>query len=188
MVPMPTEELCAAAPLAPATAPAAPVATAASAPPAAPGAPPAPAAPAATAATPLEQHGVRLLDGVSYGRLATSMRAMPFVAPARHIVRDDRSVVLRMHRGFGYHRACNGSVVAYGADNFHSGGRDMWSVQFTGMAEIVCPTEEDLRRFGDEPLHADGERFEPVYMRIEPQFVTVHTLDYREEQHNRHSE
>ncbi|MER6915173.1 pyridoxamine 5'-phosphate oxidase family protein [Streptomyces sp. NPDC000594] len=137
---------------------------------------------------PDELRGVRLLDGVSYGRLATSMRAMPFVAPARHIVRDDHSVLLRMHRGFGYHRACNGSVVAYGADNFTSGCRTMWSVQFTGMAEIVCPTEDDLRRFGDEPLFADDERFEPVYMRIEPQFVTVHTLDYREEQHNRHSE
>ncbi|GLF96649.1 pyridoxamine 5'-phosphate oxidase family protein [Streptomyces yaizuensis] len=142
----------------------------------------------AVADEPEELRGVRLLTGVSYGRLATSMRAMPFVAPARHIVRDDQTVLLRIHRGFGYHRACNGSVVAYGADNFNSGGRTMWSVQFTGLAQIVVPTEEDLRRFGDEPLRADGERFEPVHLHIEPQFVTVHTLDYREEQHNRHSE
>ncbi|GAA2237945.1 hypothetical protein GCM10010232_25920 [Streptomyces amakusaensis] len=128
---------------------------------------------------------MELLGRVSYGRLATSMRAMPFVAPARHIVLG-RGVVLRIHRGFGYHRACNGAVVAYGADNFNSGGRAMWSVQFTGTAEIVQPADEELRLFGDEPFQADGERFEPVYMRIEPQFVTVHTLDYLSEQPNRH--
>ncbi|MFF8957782.1 pyridoxamine 5'-phosphate oxidase family protein [Streptomyces sp. NPDC014894] len=128
---------------------------------------------------------MELLGRVSYGRLATSMRAMPFVAPARHIVRDG-GVVLRIHRGFGYHRACNGGVVAYGADNFNSGGKAMWSVQFTGTADIVRPTPDDLRLFGDEPFRADGERFEPVYMRIEPQFATVHTLDYLAEQPNRH--
>ncbi|MFF0446191.1 pyridoxamine 5'-phosphate oxidase family protein [Streptomyces sp. NPDC004609] len=133
-----------------------------------------------------ELRAIELLGRVPYGRLATSMRAMPFVAPARHIVRDG-GVVLRIHGGFGYHRACNGSVVAYGADNFHSGGRTMWSVQFTGTAEIVRPTREQMLIFGDEPLRADGERFEPVFMRVEPQFVTVHTLDYLEEQPNGHA-
>ncbi|MGW4031908.1 pyridoxamine 5'-phosphate oxidase family protein [Streptomyces sp. NPDC004838] len=133
-----------------------------------------------------ELRAIELLGRVSYGRLATSMRAMPFVAPARHIVRDSR-VVLRIHRGFGYHRSCNGSVVAYGADNFNAGGTTMWSVQFTGMAEVIRPTDEEMGLFGDAPHQADGETFEPVFMRIEPQFVTVHTLDYLEEQPNRHA-
>ncbi|MFE5712447.1 pyridoxamine 5'-phosphate oxidase family protein [Streptomyces sp. NPDC056501] len=124
-----------------------------------------------------EIRAIELLGRVSYGRVATSMRAMPFVAPARHIVTDGR-VLLRMHRGLGYHRACNGSVVAYGADNFNSGARKIWSVQFTGTAEIVEPTEEELAAFGPEPRAVDDEPFEPVYMRIEPQFVTVHELDY----------
>ncbi|MFI1014613.1 pyridoxamine 5'-phosphate oxidase family protein [Streptomyces sp. NPDC020965] len=133
-----------------------------------------------------ELRAIELLARVSYGRLATSMRAMPFVAPARHIVLDG-GVVLRIHRGFGYHRACNGSVVAYGADNFNSGADTLWSVQFTGMADIVRAPDGSAALFGDEPTQADGERFEPVYMRIEPQFVTVHTLDYGEEQSNRHA-
>ncbi|MFE2555592.1 pyridoxamine 5'-phosphate oxidase family protein [Streptomyces sp. NBC_00090] len=124
-----------------------------------------------------EIRAIELLGRVSYGRVATSMRAMPFVAPARHIVTDGR-VLLRMHRGLGYHRACNGSVVAYGADNFSSGAQKIWSVQFTGTAEIVEPTEEQLAAFGPEPRVVDDEPFEPVYMRIEPQFVTVHELDY----------
>ncbi|WP_406059985.1 pyridoxamine 5'-phosphate oxidase family protein [Streptomyces sp. NBC_01077] len=121
-----------------------------------------------------------LLSRVSYGRVATSMRAMPFVAPARHIVADG-CVLLRLHRGLGYHRACNGSVVAYGADNFNSGSEHLWSVQFTGTAEIVEPTGEELAAFGSEPELVDGETFDPVYMRIEPQFVTVHALDYASE-------
>ncbi|MEU3745011.1 MULTISPECIES: pyridoxamine 5'-phosphate oxidase family protein [Streptomyces] len=124
-----------------------------------------------------EIRAIELLGRVSYGRVATSMRAMPFVAPARHIVTEGR-VLLRMHRGLGYHRACNGSVVAYGADNFNSGSEQIWSVQFTGTAEIVEPTEEQLAAFGPEPRTVDDEPFEPVFMRIEPQFVTVHELDY----------
>ncbi|MCI3223617.1 pyridoxamine 5'-phosphate oxidase family protein [Streptomyces sp. NP-1717] len=120
---------------------------------------------------------IELLNRVRYGRVATSMRAMPFVAPARHIVADNR-VVLRMHRGMGYHQACSGSVVAYGADNFHSGEPALWSVQFTGTANMVRPTEEQLELFGQGPHHVDGEPFDPVYMRLTPQFATVHVLEY----------
>lgn len=127
-----------------------------------------------------EIRAIELLSRVSYGRVATSMRAMPFVAPARHIVADG-DVLIRLHRGLGYHRACNGSVVAYGADNLDSDAENVWSVQFTGTAEIVEPTEEQLAAFGPQPRSVDGEPFEPVYMRIEPQFVTVHTLDYTSE-------
>ncbi|MFD7323076.1 pyridoxamine 5'-phosphate oxidase family protein [Streptomyces sp. NPDC059875] len=132
-----------------------------------------------------EIRAIELLNRVAYGRVATSMRAMPFVAPARHIV-DDGGVLLRMHRGLGYHRACAGSVVAYGADNFNSGAENLWSVQFTGTAEVVEPTEEQLAAFGPSPQVVDGEPFEPIYMRIEPQFVTVHQLDYTTERHLHH--
>ncbi|MFF5975090.1 pyridoxamine 5'-phosphate oxidase family protein [Streptomyces sp. NPDC012769] len=124
-----------------------------------------------------EIRAIELLTRVSYGRVATSMRAMPFVAPARHIVADG-GVLLRLHRGLGYHHACDGSVVAYGADNLTSGAENLWSVQFTGTAEIVEPTRDQLSAFGPGPRSVDGEPFDPVYMRVEPQFVTVHTLDY----------
>ncbi|MEV8532166.1 pyridoxamine 5'-phosphate oxidase family protein [Streptomyces sp. NPDC051211] len=125
--------------------------------------------------SPDEHHAIELLCRVPYGRVATSMRALPFLAVARHVVVDGK-VVLRMHGGFGYHHACNGSVVAYGADNFGSGDRQLWSVQFTGTAEVVEPTTAELELFGPGPHFVDGVLFDPVYMRIEPQFVTVHTL------------
>ncbi|GAA2419526.1 pyridoxamine 5'-phosphate oxidase family protein [Streptomyces mauvecolor] len=127
-----------------------------------------------------EARAIELLARVPYGRVATSMRALPFVAPARHIVIDG-CVLLRLHAGLGHHHACLGSVVAYGADNLGSGGADVWSVQFTGTAEPFEPTAGELALFGDDPRAVDGEPFDPVYMRIEPQFVTVHSLDYSKE-------
>ncbi|MGW5420606.1 pyridoxamine 5'-phosphate oxidase family protein [Streptomyces sp. NPDC003943] len=128
-----------------------------------------------------ELRAIELLTRVSYGRVATSMRAMPFVAPARHVV-DGDGVLIRLHRGLGYHRACNGSVVAYGADNLNSGAAELWSVQFTGTAEIVEPTTEQLAAFGPGPRTVDGEPFDPVFMRVEPRFVTVHSLDCSDEE------
>ncbi|WP_425831834.1 pyridoxamine 5'-phosphate oxidase family protein [Streptomyces fractus] len=119
-----------------------------------------------------------LLTRVPYGRVATSMRALPFLASARHIVADGR-LLLRMHRGFGYHEACIGSVVAYGADNLgreRPGDEGQWSVQCVGTCEQVEPTKAELELFGAAPHHADGEPFDPVYLRVAPQFVTVHEL------------
>ncbi|WP_274560648.1 pyridoxamine 5'-phosphate oxidase family protein [Streptomyces spiramyceticus] len=123
-----------------------------------------------------ELRAIELLRRVPYGRVATSMRALPFLAVARHIVVNGR-VLLRTHAGFNHHQACNGSVVAYGADNFNSGAADMWSVQFTGTAEVFEPSHAELELFGRGPHSVDGEPFEPVHMRIEPQFVTVHSLN-----------
>ncbi|MGW4778559.1 pyridoxamine 5'-phosphate oxidase family protein [Streptomyces filamentosus] len=124
-----------------------------------------------------EIRAIELLGRASYGRVATSMRAMPFVAPARHIV-SGGSVLIRMHEGLGYHQACDGSVVAYGADDLDPASGVLWSVQFTGTAEIVEPTASEAAAFGPEPLSVDGEPFVPVYMRIEPQFATVHSMEY----------
>ncbi|MFB6906470.1 pyridoxamine 5'-phosphate oxidase family protein [Streptomyces bacillaris] len=125
---------------------------------------------------------IELLRRVPYGRLATSMRALPFLAVARHVVCDGR-ILLRMHSGFGYHEACDGSVVTYGADNYNAatageGGDDLWSVQFTGPAEIVHPCPEQAGLFGTAPARANGEPFAPAYLRVDPHFVTEHTLGF----------
>lgn len=129
-----------------------------------------------------ELHAIELLGRVPYGRLATSMRALPFLAVARHIVTGDR-VLLRMHRGLGYHEACNGSVIAYGADNFNAATSPdddsyLWSVQFTGPAKIAHPGPEQRELFGTPPVEVNGEPFDPVYLRLQPHFVTVHTLGF----------
>jgi hypothetical protein len=133
-----------------------------------------------------ELRALELLTLVSYGRVSTTMRAMPFVAPARHVV-SDGDVLLRMHAGHGYHRACAGGVVAYGTDNFNVGGDGLWSVQLTGTAELIEPTAAELELFGPIPALLDDQAYEPVYMRLTPQFFSVHTLDYCAERQDRHA-
>ncbi|MFI9774253.1 pyridoxamine 5'-phosphate oxidase family protein [Streptomyces sp. NPDC051956] len=123
-----------------------------------------------------EQRAIELIGSVDYGRVATSMRALPFLASARHIVVDGR-VVLRMHKGYGYHQACAGSVVAYGADHLNGDPAEgQWSVQFVGTCEAVEPSLAELGLFGPAPHLVDGEAFDPVHLRIDHQFVTVHEL------------
>jgi len=122
-----------------------------------------------------DQHAADLLGRVAHGRVATSMRALPFLASARHIVVDGR-VLLRLHRGHGYHRACVGGVVAYGADVPSARNRRSWSVQVVGECAAVEPTPAELDRFGPAPRSVDGVPFDPVYLRVEPQFATVHSV------------
>lgn len=124
---------------------------------------------------------IELLGSVRYGRLAMSMRALPFLAVARHLVIEGR-VLLRMHRGLGFHESCDGSVIAYGADNFNfpepSGRDDLWSVQFTGPVEIVNPASDQRERFGTGPSEVNGEHFDPVYLRLDPRLAHMHTLAF----------
>ncbi|MFE2374395.1 pyridoxamine 5'-phosphate oxidase family protein [Streptomyces sp. NPDC059398] len=124
-----------------------------------------------------EQRAIALLSRVSYGRVAASMRALPFLAIARHIV-SDGCVVLRMHAGHGHHEACAGSVVAYAADNLASGDAHIWSVQFTGTAELTAPDAEEISRFETAPVQVNGEPYDAVYLRIRPQFATLDRMEY----------
>lgn len=134
-----------------------------------------------------EQRAVDLLARTDYGRVATSMRALPFLAFARHLVADGR-VLLRLPRSCGYHRACTGHVVAYGADNLSTArpGEGLWSAQIVGECSAHEPTLAELERFGPAPRVVDGEPYEPVYLRVEPQFGTVHSTDGALESHFAH--
>jgi hypothetical protein len=125
-----------------------------------------------------EHHALKLLGRLSYGRVATSMRALPLLAMARHIVTAEGEVLLQMHAGLRHHEACVGSVVAYAADNMGSGETELWSVQFTGTARTTVPTAEELDLFQPEPVEVNGDPFEPVYMRISPRFVSTDRLRY----------
>ncbi|OQR60611.1 hypothetical protein B6E66_27740 [Streptomyces maremycinicus] len=127
-----------------------------------------------------ERRAVDLLARTEYGRVAASLRAMPFLACARHIVVDGR-LLLRMHRGHGYHRACVGHVVAYGSDNLNQERPDAtegrWSVEIVGTCAAVEPTAAELELFGPAPRSMEGGApFDPVYARVIPRFVTVNTL------------
>ncbi|MEU0782170.1 pyridoxamine 5'-phosphate oxidase family protein [Streptomyces sp. NPDC006173] len=132
------------------------------------------------------QLAVELIARSDYGRVATSMRAMPFLALARHIVVDGR-VLLRMPLNCGYHLACAGSVVAYGTDNLSRArrGESLWSVQIVGRCEPVEPTAAERELFGPAPALVDGAPYEPVYLGIEPRFASVNSTGDDLERHRK---
>ena len=135
-----------------------------------------------------EELAVELLTRTDYGRIAASVRALPFLAFARHIVADGR-VLLRLPGNCGYDRACVGSVVAYGSDNLGLArpGEGLWTVQVVGACAAYEPTADESERFGPAPRLVDGEPFEPVYLSVEPQFGTVHATDGGLERHFGHT-
>ncbi|MFH8367878.1 pyridoxamine 5'-phosphate oxidase family protein [Streptomyces sp. NPDC018031] len=139
-----------------------------------------------------EPRALDLLSRTPYGRVSVSIGALPHSTATGHIV-SDGGVLLRMHRGHGYHRACDGQVVAYGADtaghpeqapgggtgaerDAETAGDGFWSVQCVGTARAATPTTAELNRFGPPPRTIDGEPFDPVYLRVQPKFVTVHHI------------
>ncbi|MFC6065035.1 pyridoxamine 5'-phosphate oxidase family protein [Streptomyces ochraceiscleroticus] len=124
---------------------------------------------------PDEFRALELLSRTPYGRVSASQRALPFTTIARHVVTGGR-LLLRLHRGYGYHRALDGSVVSYQADNLAGGESETWTVQFTGTARVLHPEPADRDAFGRTPALADGEPFDPVFLHIEPVFAKVHTL------------
>jgi hypothetical protein len=126
--------------------------------------------------SPEREAALALLAAVPYGRLALTREALPHLAVARHILGDDGHLILRTHRGWDIHRAADGAVVAYVADNIFRGGPDAWAVQFTGTARTFTPTAEQRTRFGRPPAIADGVPFEPVYLRMEPRYCTSYRV------------
>lgn len=84
---------------------------------------------------------LRLLTSAPHGRIVYTVRALPAIVPARHLV-DDGMVVVRTHVA----AECVGSVVAYEADSING---DTWSVTVTGVARRV-PDADELARYESE--------------------------------------
>ncbi|MET8982512.1 pyridoxamine 5'-phosphate oxidase family protein [Streptomyces sp. NPDC004539] len=106
------------------------------------------------------RHALDLLARADHGQVAASLRALPFLATARHAVVADR-LLLRL---CGHQSACAGQIVAYG-----TGTADHWSVQVVGPCEAAEPTPEERAL-----VPGDGHG-EPVYVWVTPQYATVHT-------------
>lgn len=126
--------------------------------------------------SPEREAALALLAAVPYGRLATTRAALPHLAVVRHIVTPDGHLILRTHKGWDIHRNADGAVVAYVADNTGSGEPEAWVVHFTGTARAFTPTAAQRERFGEPPAAADGEPFEPVYLRLEPRYATSYRV------------
>ncbi|GGO84595.1 pyridoxamine 5'-phosphate oxidase family protein [Wenjunlia tyrosinilytica] len=131
---------------------------------------------ARTVTRPLDaETGLSLLSRARYGRLGASRRALPSIVPMRHVV-SGGTVLLRTHRPWGHHTACDGAVVAFEAGHFDPAAHEAaWTVQVIGPARVVDPSREERALFGGAPASIDGEPYDPVHVRIEPRIVTGRT-------------
>jgi Pyridoxamine 5'-phosphate oxidase len=102
---------------------------------------------------------LRLLSGVSMGRLVFTHLALPAIRPVNHVVDGDR-VIIRTYHGTAIAHAVGGNpgtVVAYEADLIDPDAHLGWSVIVVGRANRVTDSAEaDQYRARLEPWVAGG--------------------------------
>jgi Pyridoxamine 5'-phosphate oxidase len=102
---------------------------------------------------------LRLLGGVSMGRLVFTHLALPAIRPVNHVLHDGQ-VIIRTYRGTAIATAVGanpGTVVAYEADLIDPDSHVGWSVIIVGRASRVTdPAEADRYRAQLRPWVAGG--------------------------------
>lgn len=120
------------------------------------------------------REALALLPLVTCGRAAVSLSALPYVLPARHLVRDGH-LLLRATYGLADHRLLDGTVLSYEANSYGGPPPDRgghFSAQLIGTARVVEPTTEEHRRLGPCTVYQDGDDT-PVHLRVTPHLATV---------------
>lgn len=119
---------------------------------------------------------MRLLAGVSYGRVVFSLNALPAIRPVNHLV-DDGTVIIRSRLTSAISaavRSSEGVVVAYEADEIDSATRSGWSVVVTGRAYTIADPAAVARY---EQLLQPWVNHADTVVAIEPTIVTGLRLD-----------
>lgn len=117
---------------------------------------------------------LRLLGGVSLGRVVFTRHALPQIRPVNHVV-DGGDIVIRTHEGAAltsHTRQADGEgvVVAYEADVIDPDTHLGWSVVVTGYAHLVTDPRE-LARYRTM-LRPWVEQTMDYAVRIRPDLVT----------------
>ncbi|PWI13300.1 pyridoxamine 5'-phosphate oxidase [Streptomyces sp. Act143] len=117
---------------------------------------------------------LRLLGGVSLGRVVFTRHALPQIRPVNHVV-DGGDIVIRTHEGAALtshtrQAPSTGVVVAYEADVIDPDTHLGWSVVVTGYARLVTDPRE-LARYR-EMLRPWVDRTMDYAVRIRPDLVT----------------
>ena len=115
-----------------------------------------------------------LLPLVPFGRAAVSLRALPYVLPARHLVQGNH-LLLRVNYGLADHRLLDGTVLSYEANTYGGPPPERsghFSAQLVGTARVCEPTAEEERRLGPWLRYREGGDA-PVHLRMTPHLGTV---------------
>ena len=117
---------------------------------------------------------MRLLSGVSFGRIVFTQHALPTIRPVNHVLVDG-DIVIRTHEGAALtrrtrHAGDPGVVVAYEADAIDPDTQLGWSVVVTGYAHLVTDPDELARYLS--LLRPWAEQTMDYAVRIRPDLVT----------------
>ena len=96
-----------------------------------------------------DDEALRLLGGVSFGRIVFTRHALPTVRPVNHVL-DRGDIIIRTHEGAALTARAGqadgqGVVVAYEADSIAPDTHLGWSVVVTGYAHLVTDPDELAR-------------------------------------------
>lgn len=125
-----------------------------------------------------EAEAMRLLAGVSFGRVVFSLDALPAIRPVNHLV-DDGMVIIRSRLTSAISaavRSNDGVVVAYEADEIDPATRSGWSVVVTGRAYTINDSDAVARY---QQLLQPWVNHADTVVAIEPSIVTGLRLDAR---------
>ncbi|WP_042404912.1 pyridoxamine 5'-phosphate oxidase family protein [Streptacidiphilus carbonis] len=117
---------------------------------------------------------LRLLGGVSLGRIVFTQHALPAIRPVNHIVVDG-DIIVRTHQGAALAAHVQGipvpgAVVAYEADIIDPDTHLGWSVVATGYARLVTDPAELAQYQGRLQPWVDQAMDHAV--RIHPEVIT----------------
>ncbi|MFF9624635.1 pyridoxamine 5'-phosphate oxidase family protein [Streptomyces griseosporeus] len=136
-------------------------------------APPVPAGPRRTVELDRAE-ALRLLGGVSFGRIVFTRQALPTIRPVNHVL-DGGDIVIRTHESGALTTRTRqaggpGVVVAYEADDIDPDTHLGWSVVVTGYARLVTDPAE-LARY-QRLLRPWVDRAMDHAVRIRPDLIT----------------
>lgn len=132
----------------------------------------------------IDRNGLEVLDRTqcldllrqgSFGRVGTTLGALPTVLPVNYCLAGDE-IILRTSAGTKLDAAVRGAVVAFEVDDidpvYHSG----WSVVVTGVARQVTDPEE-LRSADGLPVARWAPVGEEHVVAISTEMITGRRLD-----------
>ncbi|HTJ69934.1 MAG TPA: pyridoxamine 5'-phosphate oxidase family protein [Actinospica sp.] len=129
---------------------------------------------------------MRLLGGVSLGRIVFTQDALPTIRPVNHFLDADGHIVIRTHHGAALtnhtaHGGTGGVVVAYEAEQIDPDTHLGWSVIVTGYARLV--KDPDQLALYQAMLEPWVEQAMDQAVRIRPDIVTGFRLTAEPAQH-----
>lgn len=121
------------------------------------------------------QQALRLLAGMTTGRVIYTTEALPAVLPVRFRLAEDGSVLLDAHAPADLLRAAESGVIAFETGEIDQRDGNGWSVTVLGRAQVITGVE-GLVPAGSPALPADVETPGRTVIRLHPELVTGRSI------------